>query len=195
MRVSKEKAAENRDRIIDVAARLFRERGFEGIGVADLMREAGLTHGGFYGHFASKEELMALAAARATEQNRAFWQAGSPPDKSGPALARQLGRYLSPAHRDAPGAGCPVAALGMDAARQSGAVREEMGRSVSSMIAALEALLPAEAGTARHEQAIATCATMVGALVMARATTGTPLSDEILAAVSRHLGAAGTQQA
>ncbi|MDB5924847.1 MAG: TetR family transcriptional regulator, partial [Betaproteobacteria bacterium] len=73
MKVSREQAAENRERILDAAAQLFRERGFEGIGVADLMKAAGLTHGGFYGHFASKEDLMAQACARASTRSRALW--------------------------------------------------------------------------------------------------------------------------
>src|SRR6266542_1062700 len=73
MKVSRERAAQNRDRIVEAAAQLFRERGFEGIGVADLMKEAGLTHGGFYGHFASKEDLMAQACTRASTRSRSLW--------------------------------------------------------------------------------------------------------------------------
>src|SRR6058998_1573826 len=73
MKVSREQAAQNRERIVETAAQLFRERGFEGIGVADLMQEAGLTHGGFYGHFSSKEDLIAEAAARAFEGSVAVW--------------------------------------------------------------------------------------------------------------------------
>ena len=113
MKVSKEQMAENRERILDAAAQLFREKGFDGIGVADLMKSAGLTHGGFYGHFASKDELMAQASARALQRLQAAWSAiareaaahGQEP------LAAIEAAYLSPRHRDAPGQGCLLAAL------------------------------------------------------------------------------------
>jgi len=109
MKVSKEQMAENRERILDAAAARFRERGFDGIGVADLMKDAGLTHGGFYGHFASKEDLMAQAAARALANAGAGWQAlaDAAPDE---ALGRIVRSYLSAAHRDHPERGCAIAA-------------------------------------------------------------------------------------
>src|SRR3954467_8361612 len=104
MKVSREQAAQNRERILEAAAKLCRERGFEGIGVADLMREAGLTHGGFYGHFGSKEELMAEACTHALERSRALWakRAAAHPDAPLEELARI---YLHPRHRDNPGQG------------------------------------------------------------------------------------------
>src|SRR3982750_409763 len=113
MKVSREQAARNRERILDTAAQLFRERGFEGIGVADLMKAAGLTHGGFYGHFASKDDLVAQAAALALEQSVALWEklADRPQDDPLSAIA---GVYLTSRHRDDPGAGCLLAALGPD---------------------------------------------------------------------------------
>src|SRR3982751_1037740 len=113
MKVSREQAARNRERIVEAAAQRFRERGFEGIGVADLMKEAGLTHGGFYGHFSSKDDLIAEASSRALAGSLASFgkvveQAPADPL---PAIA---GAYLTKAHRDKPGEGCLLAALGSD---------------------------------------------------------------------------------
>src|SRR3954469_22029107 len=122
MKVSREQAVENRERIVETAARLFRERGFEGIGVADLMKSAGLTHGGFYGHFASKEDLIAQASAHALGRAQEHWDKFAERVQDEP-LAKLQTWYLSEAHRDHPGAGCLLAALGADAARQGGAVR------------------------------------------------------------------------
>src|SRR5438309_11707248 len=105
MKVSREQAARNRERIVETAAQRFRERGFEGIGVADLMKEAGLTHGGFYGHFSSKEDLIAEASARALAQSLALW--GKLADRApGDPLSALAGAYLISRHRDHPGAGC-----------------------------------------------------------------------------------------
>src|SRR5215208_6469421 len=122
MKVSREQAARNRVRILDAAAQLFRERGFEGIGVADLMKEAGLTHGGFYGHFSSKEDLIAEASARAFEGSLAVWSnlVERAPGDPLSAIARV---YLASRHRDNPGAGCLLAALGPEVSRQGMAVR------------------------------------------------------------------------
>src|SRR2546428_10500465 len=109
MRVSRAEAEQNRERIIEVAGRLFRERGFDGIGVADLMKAAGLTHGGFYRHFASKEDLMAQACARALEGSLDAMRQVTAHD-SGHALSAVASAYLSPEHRDGPGEGCALAA-------------------------------------------------------------------------------------
>src|SRR5947199_6007747 len=122
MKVSREQAAKNRERILEAAARLFRERGFEGIGVADLMNEAGLTHGGFYGHFSSKDDLIAEASERALAESLPLWS-GLASDRSGDPLPAVAAAYLSGEHRDNPGAGCVLAALGPDVSRQGAAVR------------------------------------------------------------------------
>src|SRR5213076_862901 len=116
-RVSREQAAQNRERVLDTAARLFRERGFNGVGVADLMKAAGLTHGAFYGQFESKEDLMAQACARAYEGVLEDWRTRVE-SSSGNPLAEMLASYLSTAHRDRPGEGCVVAALGAEVARE-----------------------------------------------------------------------------
>ena len=111
MKVSREQAALNRERIVDVAARLFREKGYDGIGVADLMKSAGLTHGGFYGHFASKEDLMIEACQHALNKSLEGWRAkvASDPQRALPAI---IENYLTTRHRDQPGGGCPAVAHG-----------------------------------------------------------------------------------
>src|SRR5438128_5623310 len=102
MKVSREQAAQNRERILDAAAQLFRQRGFEGIGVADLMKQAGLTHGGFYGHFSSKDDLIAEASARALTRSLALLSR-LPERASGDPLSAIAGAYLTSKHRDDPG--------------------------------------------------------------------------------------------
>lgn len=179
MKVSREQAAENRERIVETAAQLFRERGFEGIGVADLMKEAGLTHGGFYGHFASKEELIAEASARALTQTIARWDklVARAPDGALSAIAKA---YLNGKHRDDPGAGCLVAALGAEVSRQGPAVRRTVTDYMRSACDRLATLMPGKSKAARRQKAMSTYATLVGAMVMARAVDDRALSQEIL---------------
>ena len=133
MKVTREQAAQNRERILDAAAQLFRERGFEGIGVADLMKEAGLTHGGFYGHFSSKDDLIAQASARELTRSLEHWSnfAGRASDDPLSAVA---GAYLTRSHRDNPGTGCVLAALGPDVSRQGPAVRRAVTDYVRSVV-------------------------------------------------------------
>jgi TetR/AcrR family transcriptional repressor of nem operon len=188
MRVSREQAAQNRERILDAAARLFRERGFEGIGVADLMKEAGLTHGGFYGHFSSKDDLIAQASAR--ELTRSLARLSHVGERaSGDPLAEVADAYLSRSHRDNPGAGCVLAALGPDVSRQGPAVRHAVSGYVRSICDLLAGLVPGKSKAARRQKAIGTYATLVGAMVLARAVDDRDLSAEILdagrAAVTR----------
>ena len=131
MKVSREQAAQNRERILEAAAQLFRERGFEGIGVADLMKEAGLTHGGFYGHFSSKDDLIAEASARELTRSLAHWSKLAE-RASGDPLSAVADAYLTRSHRDNPGAGCVLAALGPDVSRQGPAVRHAVTDYVRS---------------------------------------------------------------
>jgi len=184
MRVTREQAALNRERIVETASRRFRERGFEGIGVADLMKEAGLTHGGFYGHFGSKEDLMAEACAAALARSRERWDKSArahPEDPVG-AVARM---YLTPRHRDAPGDGCVMAALAADAARQGPAVRHAFVQGLRSTFDSLAAWVKGGTPAARRRKAIAAYASWVGAMVLARAAADdAPLSKEILEAVA-----------
>ena len=184
MRVSRERAEENRQRIVEVAAERFRERGFEGIGVADLMREAGLTHGGFYGHFGSKEDLMAEACTQALERSKALWRkrAAAHPDDPLGELARI---YLTPRHRDNPGQGCVMAALAADAARQGPAVRRALTDGLRASFDFLAGLVRGSSAEAKRRKAIAAYASWVGAMVLARAAEDEALSREILEAVAR----------
>ena len=179
MKVSREQTAANRERIVEAAAQLFRERGFEGIGVADLMKEAGLTHGGFYGHFSSKEDLIAEASARALTQSLALW--GKLAERAhGDSLTAIAGAYLTSKHRDDPGAGCLLAALGPDVSRQGPAVRRAVTDYVRSACDLLANLVPGKSKAARRQKAMSTYATLVGAMVMARAVNDRALSQEIL---------------
>ena len=186
MRVSRAEAAENRQRIIEVASKLFRERGFDGIGVVDLMKSAGLTHGGFYGNFASKEDLIALSCEHALERSANTMQQVI--ERSGEnALAAIAAAYLSPAHRDGTAEGCVLAALGAEAARQGSPVRGAFTRSVRSVVDALTKLMPGKLKRAKRQQAIATYASLVGALVLARSVDDAELSDEILRSVQKQI--------
>ena len=186
MKVTREQAAANHERIVDQAAKLFRERGFDGIGVADLMKSAGLTHGGFYGQFASKEALMAEAAERAAGRMVDQWN-GMADGKT--SLAEVARSYLSASHRDAPGRGCVMAALGPEASRQAKPVRDAVTQSLGATLDALTRLAPGKSAAEKRRKAIATFAAMVGAMVLARAVNEPELSDEILETVAQSLAA------
>lgn len=182
MRVSRAEAARNRERIVEAAARLFRERGFDGIGVADLMKSAGLTHGGFYGHFASKEDLMAQACVRALDDSLATLSQVA--ERGGEnALSAVATVYLSPVHRDRPGGGCVLAALGAEAARHGSPLRSAFTRGVRSALEVLTRFVPGESERAKRAQALAAYASMIGGLVLARAVDDPELSDEVLQSV------------
>jgi TetR/AcrR family transcriptional repressor of nem operon len=186
MRVSREQAAENRERILAMAAKLFREKGFDGIGVADLMGAAGLTHGGFYGHFASKEDLAAQACARTFARSVEAWGRSVGQGTRG-ALAAIAASYLSVKHRDHPGGGCLLAALGTDVARQGPSVRRVVTEGLLGLIGLLARVVPGRSAAARRERALATMASLVGALVLARAVDDETLSEEILRATAASL--------
>lgn len=183
MKVSREQTAENRERIVGAAARLFRERGYDGVGIADLMRDAGLTHGGFYGHFESKQDLMAEACEHAVAGSLAYWSRLIERDPEH-ALQHIAAAYLSSAHRDQPGRGCTFAALGADAARLDPPVKRSLGQALRSYVDLLTPLLPGRSRAARRARALATLSSMVGALVLARAVDDPALSDEVLHAVA-----------
>ncbi|SDP38009.1 transcriptional regulator, TetR family [Rhodoferax sp. OV413] len=186
MKVSREQANENRERVLQVAAKLFRERGFDGVGLADIMKSAGLTHGGFYGQFASKEDLMAQASTRAFDGGVAWWNqlAADTPDQP---LQAVTSRFLSTSHRDQPGKGCWVAALGSEVARQPPSVRHALTEGITAMAGLLMQWMPGRSKAAKREKAFAAYASMVGGLVLARAVDDAALSEEILQAVAHSL--------
>jgi TetR/AcrR family transcriptional repressor of nem operon len=186
MRVTREQAAENRGRIVDVAAQRFRERGFEGIGVADLMKEAGLTHGGFYGHFGSKEELMAEAYRKALEHSNAEFRKRAKGTRD--PVAEMARQYLTTRHRDNPGRGCAVAALATDVARQGPAVRQAFTEGLRFSLGFLAELMKGRTARAKRRKAIQTYASWIGAMVLARAADEPELSREILEAVVAETG-------
>jgi TetR/AcrR family transcriptional repressor of nem operon len=182
MKVSRAEAAQNRERIIETAAKLFRERGFDGIGVAELMKAAGLTHGGFYGNFASKEDLMAQACAHALEGSTDAMRELVEHDPEN-ALSVAASAYLSPAHRDRPGEGCVLAALGAEAARHGSPVRAAFTEGVRPVVDMLTQVAPGKSKRVKREKALAIYSSMVGALVLARAVDDAELSEEILQSV------------
>jgi TetR/AcrR family transcriptional repressor of nem operon len=183
--VTREQAAANRRKILDVAGTLFRRHGFDGIGVADIMKGAGLTHGGFYGHFGSKDDLAAETCARVLgNQGWAEKLTGAPR----PSLGALVRGYLSPRHRDDPGHGCLLAALGSDVVRQPRAVRRAFTEGLRSRLDTLRTLLPGRSPAARREKALATMAGLVGALMLSRAVDDPKLSDEILEAAAATFG-------
>lgn len=178
MKVTKAQAQANRARVVETASTLFRERGYDGVGVADLMAAAGFTHGGFYKHFRSKTDLMAESAACGIAQTIALTASVD--------TSEFVRHYLSREHRDTRAAGCTMAALGGDAARQPEAVRATFAAGIESLLAALrpEDASPddAEAGQARA-RSLDILAHVVGAIVMSRACPDdSPLADEFLAA-------------
>lgn len=171
MRITKEKKQENHDRIVGIASEMFRDRGFDGVGVADLMQAAGLTHGGFYNHFASKEALIEEASAKSFVETSARY-AGVP-------LKDVIDAYISRTHRDARGQGCPAAALSGEAARLPDDTRAVFGEGISGLVAALESSMAADPDARTH--AISLLAQAVGAVVLSRACPdGSVLADEIL---------------
>lgn len=183
MRVSRAQAEANRETVINVASRLFRQRGFDGIGLKDLMQGAGLTQGGFYKQFESKEDLEVKASRRAMEGAIGRWSAAA---ASGPhPLQAVIDLYLSAAHRGETGDGCPLVALGADAARQSEEVRKPFHDGIKAHLQVLEELL-AEGGNAAEapQKAIAMLSMMVGAVTLSRIVTDEDLADQILEATS-----------
>lgn len=171
MRVSRQQAAENRKRVIETASRLFRENGFDGIGLKDLMAGAGLTQGGFYKQFASKDELVALATRRALESVSERWSkaAATRPDDRLRAVSEF---YLSQGHSAERADGCPIVALGSDAARQGPQVKAVFEAGMLGYLDMVTGWL----GEGHEDEAMVVLSTMVGALLLSRA-----VNDETLA--------------
>ena len=179
------------ERIVSVAAQAIRRSGYDGTGVADIMKEAGLTHGAFYSHFASREAMLAEAAQKAcAEAAAAATQvvASAPPDK---ALACMLGTYLSREHVALVDRGCPLAALGSETSRQAPEVRRVATQHIKEMIDLVARQSPDWGQPAAHERALVTIATMVGALLLARAVDEPSLSDAMREAALKHLTSDG----
>jgi len=182
MRYSREHKLETHARIVKRASVRLREKGAHGVGVADLMKDAGLTHGGFYTHFDSREALVIEAFAYAMDRSTERWRKLSeqtPPDKRFAAI---VNAYLSAVHRDDPGHGCAVPSLGAEIARESPKTRKAFAAKLEQMIGMLAEQIPGLPPKAARKQAMAALGTMMGTLVMARIAGNGELSDEILAA-------------
>ena len=174
------------ERIVEVASRAIRRSGYGGTGVADIMKEAGLTHGGFYAHFASREAMLAEAADCAGAESVAELTrtaAAAPPHEALSALARA---YLSKAHVAGVETGCPVAALGSETPRQAPKVRRAATRGIKEMIELVARRSPEQGEPGAHDRALVTVATLVGALVLARAVDDPRLSDALRKAALHH---------
>jgi TetR/AcrR family transcriptional repressor of nem operon len=184
MRRSREDAAETRRRILETASRLFRARGITPVSVADIMGALGLTVGGFYRHFESKEALVAKAIEAASDETRlqyAMSREGGVDTKLASAL---LDDYLSRGHRDHPEVGCPVAALCSEVAHESLPTREAFTQAMHRLLEVIGGLVPGETKDARDRR-LCMAAAMVGAVVLSRATSDEVLADDLLRAVRR----------
>ena len=179
------------ERIVSVAARAIRRSGYDGTGVADIMKEAGLTHGAFYSHFTSREAMLAEAAAKACAESAAAAAevvASVPP---GMALSSMLGAYLSRQHVEHVETGCPLAALGSETSRQAPEVRRVATRHIKAMIDLVARESPDWGQHGAHERALVTLSTMVGAVLLARAVDEPGLSDSLREAALKHLTSVG----
>jgi TetR/AcrR family transcriptional repressor of nem operon len=176
MRYEKGHKEATRQRIVEIAAAEFRRNGIEGIGVADLMAKAGLTHGGFYSHFKSKDELVRAALEEAASKSRLRKIAAE-----GGTLEEIVRTYLRPETRDVPERGCAIAALVSEISRQPMATRKELTGSVERLLATIETRLPQGARN-RRKSAIGIFSVMMGALQLARTVSDKQLSDQILEA-------------
>lgn len=170
MKVSQEQKAQNRSRILTEAGRLFREKGFDAVSVAEVMQAAGMTHGGFYGHFRSKDDLVAQTIAHAVGSQSATED-----------ISAWIDTYLSEPHRDHPDLGCAMAALAGFMRQQAPEARASMAQVLGAQIGTLTEIMPGEDPAKRRRAAIGSWSAMVGALILARSIDDPALSDELLA--------------
>jgi TetR/AcrR family transcriptional repressor of nem operon len=183
MRVSRIEAEKNRQAVIDVASRLFRQHGFDGIGLKDLMAGAGLTQGAFYKQFASKQDLEAQASRRALESATGRWSAAAAANPADP-LGAVIAFYLSMEHREERMDGCPVVALGSDAARQSADVKAPFESGIREYLEMLGRWIGEADDELPGGKAMAALSTMVGAVVLSRAVNDEHLSKQFLQAAA-----------
>jgi|SRR5579871_5836790 len=180
MRYSKEHKFQTHSRIVKRASVKLREKGAHGIGVADLMKDAGLTHGGFYAHFDSREALVIEAFTHAMDRSTEHWRKQSDGVSAEKRLATIVNTYLSPLHRDNPGQGCAVPALAAEITRESARTRRAFAGRMQRMIEMLARQFHGMPPRTARKHATAALATMMGSLVMARIAGTSELSDEIL---------------
>ncbi len=178
MKSSREQATKNRELVVNAAGRLFREQGFDGVSVAEIMQAADLTHGGFYCHFKSKSDLAALSCEQGMARSTGFWKRLAEERKN--PLRDIVDQYLSVEHRDGRSAGCFFAALASDVVRQGPSVRRVFTDGLKASVAVLAGVIGAGAKAAKRRRALAAVSELVGALVLARAVDDDDLSKEIL---------------
>lgn len=182
MRYSPEHKQETHDRIVRKASVRLREKGAHGIGVADLMKEAGLTHGGFYAHFDSREALVIEAFGYAMDRAMEHWRKRSDQVAPEKQLSQMVETYLSALHRDDPGHGCSIPSLGAEIARESPKARKAFAGKLDEMVEMMADFIPDVPRKTARKQAIATLATMAGTMLLARIAGSSELSDEVLKA-------------
>jgi TetR/AcrR family transcriptional repressor of nem operon len=186
-RVSRKEADQHREDVVEVASQLFREHGIHGVSVPALMAEAGLTHGGFYGHFKSKEALAAEACTRAFDEKREEYDsiAARHGSDHGAARLEFVKRYTGKNHRDAVGLGCPAAGMSGDTAREEDKtpLRAAFAAGIAMMAEKLQVLLSPRKKALGRDETLAQIAMLVGGLILARSTKGHAISEEILHAV------------
>lgn len=186
-RVSRKEADQHREDVLNAASRLFLEHGIDGVSVPAVMAEAGLTHGGFYGHFDSKEALVAEACERAFKERSAIYDGIYERNGADKKAARVefIKRYTTKAHRDAIGLGCPAAAMCGDMAREEpkGQIRTAFAAGFNAMVERLTPILSKKKKAAAREDALAQIAMLVGAVVLSRSMKGSPVSEEIIQSV------------
>jgi TetR/AcrR family transcriptional repressor of nem operon len=186
MKITREEVKKNRRSILERASKLFRASGFDGVSIADIMESVGLTHGAFYGHFESKDDLIAQACASGASATNKGLAALAEKHPENP-MARFVRSYLSAKHRDDRSNSCIFAALGADIARQDGAVRRAFTAGLRENIALLARMAPGSTDGIRRADATSTMCGLVGALILARAVDDYAFSDEILRAAAVRL--------
>jgi len=182
MRYSKEHKIETHARIVKKASVRLRENGAHGVGVADLMKEAGLTHGGFYAHFDSREALVIEAFSDAMDRSIERWNRLGEQTPADKRLKTIVNSYLTPVHRDNPGHGCAIPTLGAEIARESPKTRKAFAAKLEQMVDALAAQIPDISNKAARKQAISVIATMMGTMVLSRVAGHGEFSEHILEA-------------
>lgn len=183
MRRSRDEAARTRERIVAGASEMFRARGLSSVSVSDVMANAGLTHGGFYAHFASREELVGEAIRFALLQSAQRIYLSALKGGDTPGYAKLIQRYLTTGHRDRPGTGCAIAALGSEIAHGGGKPSEVFSQGFFELIELLAQLSPERTGKARKAHVLSVISALSGALVLARTVTDPAASGEILDSV------------
>ena len=177
MKVTKEQAAANKEAILTAASRLYREKGIDGIGIGELSRSVGLTHGGFYGQFpGGKEQLASEAVSRTFESNIQEWQ-------SAKSISELIQGYLTQAHLDNWMEGCPIPALGADVARTGGAVSSAFTKGIEDLIETLMALVKGETHDEKYRESLRILSSIAGAMLIARALDSPQLSEQFLQSV------------